>query len=546
MANHRAFSWVPMLAWVIVAQCVFGGREAWGIVGGGPPDPRDTRFDCVGAFTKSDFPPSNTFGSCTLIAPNLIITARHNLNYCQGACGSCPACCFNDDPGSSPGFLVRFRRLVDGTLGIPGTIQHDVPVVQFILPQAHPNCGQDDYVLGVLAWPVTHIQPAVIDYSDVFDPLDGNLLGYLNNYGEFFIAGWGFDDSGLRPGTLHVATMHGRPSSFGKFPHAAPHDSGGAVLAPASCGRMRLVGTISFSYSATPCRVIRPDIRAHIPAPPPCPCGISSTELPDPVVAGQVTATAIIVAPGLTPDQHFVAIPSSGWFSCGLGDSRCANGISQGTSAGSSANSTNAGQCWYAASASGQGNAGFDLSVNDRVWLEYNVSATHQSSLYRVSGGGSDPNSIVADSAFGCPANANPFEITVPFTVTGTGDIVLRIATSGAIEIDFGPSPPDEISQAIVDVRSSWDLFADIDDNGFLSPLDIQVGHAEVQAVEWPQIMGLQLINVSVTPGVYLLRTKCIVDNHVRASVKDCDQQSSSGEPAVDTRLRVEVFADSY
>ena len=532
-----------------------GAREAWGIVGGAAPDATDSRFDCVGALTKSNFGPENSRGSFVLVAPNVIVTAKHTLNSCNTPPNSCPC---NDDyiePGAV--HIARFRRLVDGTVGVPGTAQYEVPIVQWHFPPGNPfpDCLDNDYAIGILAWNVEHIEPAVIDYSEIYDPPDNSNYTTSPSYGEFFIAGWGRNGQNMLPGTLLVGSMTGRPSLFGVgSAYGLLGDSGGGVLYPGSCGKMRLVGIIQLSARAVRCYKFVPAMRALIPPPPICQLSVSAAGMPDPVVTGRVTATGLLSEASVQADQVWNAIPSGGWQACAPG-TRCADGVSRGTSAGVSAVlSSPPNECWYQATATASGTGQFDLSVSDRLALNFSVSAIQSASAVSITGGGTEPKSLSADSAFGCPTNSDPFQIDIPLQVSGVEKAVIRIAAYGIVRSEFTPpssqTAPPPRPDLLIDVRTAWDLFQDVDENGIVSPLDILVNHAEGSAFEESfgsqPLVGMRLRSVDLGPGRYVLRVVHTADIHLRATVKGCDPPEVSGQSQIDTQLRVELIADTY
>ncbi len=530
-----------------------GTPEAWGIVGGGPPDANDTRFDCVGAFTKSINGDHDNFGSCVLVAPNVILTVRHNFNSCGSLPNGCP--CYDQwiEPGAS--FVARFRRLPSGGVGTPFTEQYEVPIVQWFYAASTtwPECNDLDFAVAILAWNLTHIEPAVVDYSDIHDPPDRNPLESLNSYGEYWIAGWGRDSSFQLPGTVQFAPMIGRCARFGPASSASFADSGGGVFAEGSCDRMRLVGLITIPSAAVPCWRLPPELRALIPAPPSCVRELTADLMPDPHVIGRVTATAFIRDPAMIIDQTFNAIPSSGWHPCDGGMGRCAEGISRGTSAGVSGTSSDPNECWFTASAGCSGTGGFSLSVKEELLLEFNVNSTHSTSTQRLAGGGPDPLNLDADAALGCPTNSEPFQIEIPFEVLGTKTSMLRVQASGRVLVTWGaavPTAPPWRPDALNDSRTSWDLFSDADLNGRVSPLDELMGSAQGDVlqtiVQLPVPFGIRLKSLEVAPGRYVLRVKHEIDASIRASVKACEPEARAGTPTVDAELVVRVVVDRY
>jgi hypothetical protein len=536
-----------------------GVREAWGVVGGAAPDANDTRFDCIGAFSKSNLGPENSFGSCVLVAPNVIVTARHNLNACNTPSGMC----YCHDTYIEPGVMhiARFRRLLPadgGGIGVPGTHQFEVPIIQWHLLNPVPGpfteeCDNNDVVVGILASPVTHIEPAVVEYSDIHDPPDGNPIGPFGGYGMYFIGGWGHNELAQLPGTLLVGMMVGRPSLRESGAGGRTGDSGGGLLYQGSCGRMRLVGITQLPYRAVPCSRMPLELRQFIPAPPSCSRQLTADGMPDPVVTGRVTATAFVTTPGFVPNQTYNAIPSGGWHPCTGDVGRCAEGVSRGSSAGQTGAFTNPTQCWYTAIGGCSGDAGFSLKATETIDLQFSVESSHNTSATLLQGGGTELLNLAADSSVGCPPNSEPFMIDIPFQVLGHKEAIIRIQVSGRILATFAPQPPliapVPRPDVLDDVRVAWELYQDIGEVG-LDPTDPPIGNANCAAFQTTAVspipFGLKLSSLSVLPGSYILRVKPIVDVHLRAGVKGCDPPEVAGAPDIDVDLFVKVIADSY
>lgn len=415
--------------------------------------------------TKSNFGPENSRGSCVLVAPNVILTARHIFNDCDP---DIVCACHNDyiEPGHH--HRVRFRRLENGDLGTPGTDQYSVRIQSLHFPvlPAGAYCDDYDFAVGILESEVSHIEPAVIDYSDIYDPPDGSNLGSWTDYSEYFIGGWGQNAQYQLPGTLQVATMIGRPRQFGgNAVFGRIGDSGGGILVQGSCDRMRLVGLILAAYQGVAARSLPASLRSFIPPPSPCPHALSAENTPDPTVAGRVTATALIAGNSIAPisNQRWNTIPCSGWVPCASGTGRCAEGVSVGTSAGVAHAFRDPLTCWFDAAASCAGNESFDLVATERLIFNFRVNSSHQTSALRVIGGGPDPDSLSADSAVGCPPNSEPFRIVIPFHVTGNKDAVVRVAASGIVRANFAPwngsTAPPPRPDVLNDSRVSWDLY---------------------------------------------------------------------------------------
>lgn len=554
---------VGSLSALLVCLLVLGGgmgvREAWGIVGGAAPDAADTRFDCVGAVTKSDFGTENSRGSCVLVAPNVVLTARHVFNSCGTLPSGCT--CHNDWIEDGEHHMVRFRRLPNqnggpgGPVGTPGTEQFEVGIDRIIFPDIPngANCAHYDFAICILESNVNHIEPAVIDYSEIHDPPDNNPLGTLNQYGEFWIAGWGQNASFQLPGSLLVAPMQGRCARFGPSSSGWTGDSGGAVLCQGSCDRMRLVGIIQTPSEAGSCYRIPASLRALIPAPPACTRQVTTAFLPDPIVRGRVTATAAIPTSGVPPNQTFNEIPSSGWYPCSGGIGQCADGVSRGTSAGLALTFDGAEQCRFSAYANCSGDGWFALRGTDEVLLDFNIESSHHTGALRLIGGGPSPLNLDADSAIGCPTNSQPFEAEIPLEVLGPKTAIVRVQASGRIQATFGPLPPPApiVRPSVIDdVRTTWDLFSDTDASGSVTPIDDLIGGAQCNSfqtfVQSPIPFALRLRSFEVAPGRYVLRVKQEVDVSLKATVKACEPEETAGAPSINVRLMVKLIVDSY
>lgn len=135
-----------------LALLMLCATPAPGLVNGEAPANDDKRFDAVAAFSRTkwliddpgDQVNHNWFGSGVLIAPDVILTAKHLIPVKARV-----------DP--KPGiFTVRFRRHTDGSLGTkkagPGSF-HQVSIARWVFAERH------DLALGILAKPVKHIEP---------------------------------------------------------------------------------------------------------------------------------------------------------------------------------------------------------------------------------------------------------------------------------------------------------------------------------------------------------------------------------------------------
>lgn len=228
---------------------------AHGLVNGQAPAEDDTRFDAVCAFSKSMWlgqsresrAQHNWFGNAVLIAPDVVLTARHLL---PGNGRVAPL------PGT---YAVRFRRHSDGTLGSrdAGSLSyHHAKVARWVIDP------KMDLALGVLEEPVKHIEPVRV-------LLDAQAMSERPS----ILAGWGSESkwrgaSGprreLRVGenTLSAADSIWRVDSYEVEPRETPqgerkifivderavpnmHDSGGSIFVLDEAGEPMLAGIIS-------------------------------------------------------------------------------------------------------------------------------------------------------------------------------------------------------------------------------------------------------------------------------------------------------------
>ena len=172
---RRAGIAIALAAWIAGSAA-----PASAIVNGFEPAADDTRFDAVGAFSRTDWlragpdrspeDAHNWFGAATLIAPDTILTARHNLP--------------DKRPARPYEFAVRFRRHVTGSVGSrqagPDSY-HLAPVVKWVMA---PH--GEDLAMGILVAPVTHIDPI---------PVDTRRVRIIREPG--FVAAWGSESRWL-------------------------------------------------------------------------------------------------------------------------------------------------------------------------------------------------------------------------------------------------------------------------------------------------------------------------------------------------------------
>jgi hypothetical protein len=228
---------------------------ASGLVNGKAPEADDKRFDAVAAFSRTtwliendrDKQVHNWFGGAVLIAPDVVLFARHLL----------PA--QNRDNVPKNAFMVRFRRHSDGTLGSRAAgpnSYHQVPIARVI------SASRADLAFGILAKPVNHIEPVRVHLDDA--PLQAQ---------DCFLAGWGSESPwrgvpkprvGLKVGKNKVESRSGavrilsyktemRENDAGQRrsyivdENAVPnmHDSGGSIFKLDAEGNPVLCGIIS-------------------------------------------------------------------------------------------------------------------------------------------------------------------------------------------------------------------------------------------------------------------------------------------------------------
>ncbi len=235
---------------------------AHAIVNGQAPADDDTRYDAIAAFSHARWlglnpehanaRDHNWYGNATLIAPDVVILAKHLIKG-------------NAEPPAGE-YAVRFRRKPDGSLGSKkGAADsfHNVKIVRFITA---PNA---DLALGILEKPVEHIKPIALG-------LDAEAL----DQAEAIIAGWGSESrfrgvggprnqlligktSALRPAgapairfpagevelrdwreNKETGEMERKPYVVTDDPVVNMFDSGGALLRETEDGQLRLTGVI--------------------------------------------------------------------------------------------------------------------------------------------------------------------------------------------------------------------------------------------------------------------------------------------------------------
>lgn len=267
------------------------------------PIAADTRFDAVcgvgrkhlltGPEAKDWFDPDGTFnplrnggmvGSGTLIAPDLVLTARHlfppDYAYCVASVNE--YLCAPDDPecpSRDRRWVVRFRRNLDGTVGTmgedpiaPHTVRgpasfHHVEVESAIeLPQ---TLGCTDSIILVLAEPVTHIDPIPLVGADhrlfrfvgLNEPTPWPILGthQADIVHDLIYVGWGSStpDSSDASGSGQLRVRFGGEGTFSRDDRrglwsfatgdapVSKHDSGSPVLLVSDAGSTPVVKTVN-------------------------------------------------------------------------------------------------------------------------------------------------------------------------------------------------------------------------------------------------------------------------------------------------------------
>lgn len=230
------------------------------LVNGTPPEEDDTRFDAIAAFSKTDWltitknnkHKHNWIGGAVLIAPDVVLFARHLISPRN-----------RNAPANT--FMVRFRRHADGSLGSRAEgpdSYHQVPIAKIIL------ATRSDLAFGILAKPVEHIQPVKIHLEN--GPIKDQVC---------MLAGWGSESpwrnklgprTGLHVGQNKVSTSgnlvrilsyktetrnneQGKPAAYIVDENAVPNmfDSGGSIFLLDKDDNVKLVGLIS-TYTGGP------------------------------------------------------------------------------------------------------------------------------------------------------------------------------------------------------------------------------------------------------------------------------------------------------
>lgn len=176
-----------VLSLAAAAALTLAGAPARAVVNGTPVPDSDRRFDAVGiVFTAQPWQPCAGWisGTCTLVAPNLVIFARHSVQLSDG---SLPAT-------GARTHRVRFRRGRDGTSNghisgndsdCAGDSYQEAWVREFV---GAPLLGVD-LALGFLESPVLGIAPIGVDTA---------FQAPANH--PVVLAGWGYDGECIQTG----------------------------------------------------------------------------------------------------------------------------------------------------------------------------------------------------------------------------------------------------------------------------------------------------------------------------------------------------------
>ena len=263
-------------AWVAAGCTVLAGlcAPAGAVVNGLEPPLNDRRFDAVGLFFTVGTPAQDSgcagliSGSCVLIAPDMVLIARHSLNV-----GS-------TEPLPNPTltrFRARFRRAADGSaenrMQVYGNTCHGVYQERLINRLVDAPSAGTDMAIGYLDRPVEMIRPIGMEVSNP-----------PNRVMNIVLAGWGYTGTCFGTGehwqlryargktpdntsindwlvfsSCSVGTTAPCLSCFGIGPFATAnlHDSGGAVMIeiPSTdpsdpTPELRLVATVASTSTA--------------------------------------------------------------------------------------------------------------------------------------------------------------------------------------------------------------------------------------------------------------------------------------------------------
>lgn len=240
---------IPLLLVALLAS------PAAALVNGQAPADDDTAYDAVAAFSRTtwlieddtDKYSHSWFGAAVLIAPDVVLTARHlipNNGKNVGRLGQ---------------FSVRFRRHQSGTIGStrqPADSFHNVRIVRWVVSDRY------DLALGILETPVDHITPVKVALDlDAVEQREAVLAGWGS------VSNWrglakprielrvGPNSVTARGPSLRVDSYRTEPREDPQGQqkpwiideHAVPnmHDSGGSMFVLDDEGKPMLVGIIS-------------------------------------------------------------------------------------------------------------------------------------------------------------------------------------------------------------------------------------------------------------------------------------------------------------
>ena len=178
---------------VIVLAMVLLVSRAGAVVDGRPAPYNDRRFDAVGlVLTVQPWAPCGGWisGSCTLIAPNMVMLAKHSV---QRSDQTLP-------PAGQHSHRIRFRRAANGTAEnhFAGnstdctTPNQEIYIDRFV---ACPLAGVD-IVLGILESEPVGITPIGVDIS----------FGFGRGH-AITLAGWGYDGRCIQTGDAGFASV---------------------------------------------------------------------------------------------------------------------------------------------------------------------------------------------------------------------------------------------------------------------------------------------------------------------------------------------------
>lgn len=247
---------------------------ALAVVNGIDPPLNDRRYDAVGLFFTVGTAAQDTgcagliSGSCVLIAPDMVLIARHSLNV--GSSDPIPNASVNR-------FRARFRRAADGSaqnrMQVNGNTCHGTYQERLITRLVDAPIAGTDMAIGYLDRPVELIKPVGMEISNPpFRVMNivlvgwgyaGSCFGTGDHWQLTYARGKTPDNTALNDwlvfSSCSVGTTAPCLSCFGIGPFATAnlHDSGGAVFVevpstdPADPRpELRLVATVASTATA--------------------------------------------------------------------------------------------------------------------------------------------------------------------------------------------------------------------------------------------------------------------------------------------------------